>query len=232
MTNEERILLRLGGACAIAGALIFAISFAGHGDLPTHVSHEAALQFIAERPAWLLMHLGTIIAGMLWVFAFAALAGTLSSGGARAVGHLLVPSAIIGGLFVVFDYALDGYAFKLLADAWAASSGEEQAALSQTFDTMLAIGSGTFRAELLLFYGVTMLLAGLAVTLDGRYPVWFGGIGAAAGAVAMLFGLAGFAGIEFRADVLVFVAVLPIEGLWLLALGVLMWRRAGSNTLG
>ena len=116
----------------------------------------------------------------------------------------------------------------MLSGYGAAASGAERTALLQAFEAMLAIASGTFRAELLLFYGVTMLLAGLAVALDDLYPVWFGGVGAAAGMVVTLFGLAGFAGISFRADVLGFVAVLPIEGLWLLALGVLMWRRSSQ----
>jgi hypothetical protein len=36
-----------------------------------------------------------------------------------------------------------------------------------------------------------------------------------------------YAGISLtREDMLIFVVVLPIESLWLLALGVLMWRRA------
>lgn len=227
--REQRLLLRIGGVCAVAGALIFAISLGGHGDLPTHVSHVAALQYIADRSAWLLMHLGTIVAGLLWVFAFAALAGTLCSPEARAIGRLLVPSAVIGGLFLIFDYALDGYAFKVLADEWATSSGTHRANLEQIFDTMLVIASGTLRAELLLLYGVTVLLAELAVAVDGAYPAWFGSIGAVAGGVATLAGLTGVLGLGFRIDVLVFVVALPLEGLWLLTLGLLMWRRAGRS---
>jgi hypothetical protein len=226
LAREQILLLRIGGVCAVAGALIFVISLGGHGDLPTHISHVAGLQFIVDHTNWLLMHLGTIVAGLLWVFAFVALAGTLSSPEARAIGRLLVPSAIIGGLFLIFDYALDGYAFKVLADAWATSSGAQRANLEQTFDTMLAIATGTLRAELLLLYGVTVLLAGLAVALDGPYPAWFGGIGAVAGGVATLVALSGFLGLQFRVDVLVFVVALPLEGLWLLVLGILMWRRA------
>jgi hypothetical protein len=96
---------------------------------------------------------------------------------------------------------------------------------------MLVIASGTLRAELLLLYGVTVLLAGLAVALDGPYPAWFGAIGAVAGGVATLVALTGFLGLGFRIDVLVFVVALPLEGLWLLTLGLLMWRRARPHPL-
>jgi hypothetical protein len=230
MMSQQNLLLRIGGACAMAGAILYIVSFAGHGDLPTHVSHEAALQYIVNHTYWFLMHLGTIVAVLLWVFTFAALAATLAPGVPRALGTLLLPSAILGGLFVIFDYALDGYAFKVLADQWAVAPGERQADLMRIFDTMLTIASGTLRAELLLFYGVSVLLAGLAVALDGGYPRWFGALGAVAGALVVLMALLGFAGVSFRIDFLIFVIVLPLEGLWLLALGVLMWRRAGASS--
>jgi hypothetical protein len=129
-------------------------------------------------------------------------------------------------LFVVFDYSVDGYAFKALADTWAVAPGPEQAELLRTLDVLLALGSGTFRAELLLFYGLTVFLAGLAVAFDGGYPVWFGAIGAAAGAFVVAAGLLALAGTALRIDALVFAVILPIEGVWMLALGTMLWRRA------
>jgi hypothetical protein len=227
LAREQVLLLRIGGVCAVAGALIFVLSLAGHGDLPTHVSHVAGLQFIVDQSNWLLMHLGTILAGLLWIFAVAALAGTFTADASRALARLMVPSAVVGGIFLIFNYAVDGYAFKILANEWATSSGAQRANLEQAFDTILVIASGTLRAELLLFYGVTMLLTALAVTLDGAYPRWFGSIGAVASGLATLVALSSFLGLSFRVDVLVFVVALPLEGLWLLVLGLLMWRRGG-----
>jgi hypothetical protein len=143
LAREQVLLLRIGGVCAVAGALIFAISLGGHGDLPTHVSHVAALQYIADRSAWLPMHLGTIVAGLLWVFAVAMLAGTFTADAALALARLMVPSAVVGGIFLIFNYAVDGYAFKVLADEWATSSGAHRANLELAFDTILVIASGT-----------------------------------------------------------------------------------------
>jgi hypothetical protein len=230
--REQRILLRIGAICAILGPLVLAASFIPHGDLPTNestlVGEAAALGYIADHPIWLVIHLGTIVAGLLWVGAFAALASTLTPGAAGALSRLLVPSAIIGGTFLTFDYGVDGYALWALANEWAAASGPEKAQLLMMTDTALALLNGTFRSEIVILYGLTVLLAGLAVALDGRYPVWFGTIGAIAGAAVLVNGLLSYAGVSLtRQDFLVFVVILPVESLWLLALGVLMWRRAG-----
>ena len=235
LAHQEQLLLRIGAICAVAGPLLLAASFAPHGDLPTDnaslVGEAAALRYVANHPTWLLIHAATIVAGLLWVGAFTALAGTLAPGAAGALGRLLVPSAIVGGVFVVFDYGVDGYALKILADAWAAASEPQQAQLLLMADTAVWFLNGTFRSEIVVFYGLTVLLAGLAVALDGRYPVWFGGIGAAAGATVFVNGILSFAGASLSPvageDFLVFVVILPLESLWLLALGILMWQRAG-----
>ena len=174
LAGQHRILLRIGAICAITGPVVLFASFGPHGDLPTHVSTEAALRYVADHPAWLLIHLGNVVGAILAIGAFTALAGTLASAVAGALGRLLVPSAIVGGMFVIYDYGVDGYALWALAEEWAAAAGPERANALQMADTAIAILNGTFRSEILIFYGLTFLLAGLAVALDGRYPAWFG----------------------------------------------------------
>jgi hypothetical protein len=81
-------------------------------------------------------------------------------------------------VFVIFDYGIDGYAFKVLADAWAAASEPDKAQLQQMAEFAMWFLNGTFRSEILIAYGLTVLIAGVAVACDGWYPVWFGWIGA------------------------------------------------------
>ncbi|MGK5672150.1 hypothetical protein ACSNOB_04795 [Micromonospora sp. URMC 106] len=80
------------------------------------------------------------------------------------------------------------------------------------------------------FYGLTMLLAGLAVALDARYPRWIAVAGAIAGAVVLTNGLLAFAGVGLApaggTDLMLFVVVLPLESLRLMILGRIMWRHA------
>lgn len=229
-TVQERVLLRIGAICAVLGPLILFASFAPHGDLPTHVSTEAALHYITQHSLWLIIHLGNIVAALLAIGAFTALASTLRPGAASAVGRLLVPSAIVGGMFVIFDYGVDGFGLWALATEWSAATGSTQADIQLMADTAIAVLNGTFRAEILVFYGLTFLLAGVAVALDGRYPAWFGGIAAIAGGIVLLNGLLTFLDLSLpRQDFLVFVVIVPLESLWLLILGVLMWRQASRT---
>ena len=232
VTFQQQLLLRIGAICAISGPLVLVASFASHGDLPTNesalIGEAAALHYVASHSSWLIIHLATIVAGLLWVGAFTALAGTLAPGAAAALGRLLVTSAAMGGVFVIFDYGIDGYALKILADEWARASGPERAQLLLMAETAIWFLNGTFRAEIAVMYGLTVLIAGLAVTLDGRYPRWFGTTAAVAGAAVLVNALTSFAGIGLgNQDFLVFIVILPIENLWLAALGILMWRRAG-----
>jgi hypothetical protein len=234
MDSEQRTLMRIGAVCAIAGPLVLAASLAPHGDLRTRedslLGEEEALHQVAHHGAWMVIHLGTIVAGLIWVGAFAALAGTLHAGPARAFGRLLAPSAAVGGVFVVFDYGVDGYALKTLADQWATASGPEREALQRLAETGIWLLSGTFLSEIVILYGLSMALAGVAVTLDGRYPRWFGAAGAVAGVLVLGNGLLTFAGLDVSpaggTDLLVFVMILPLEALWLMILGCFMWRHA------
>jgi hypothetical protein len=231
--RQQQVLLRIGAGCAIAGPLVLAASFAPHGDLPTDVSTEAALRFVADHSAWLVVHLLTIVAALIWLGAFTALAHTLSPGVAGAIGRMLAPVAAVGATFVIFDYGIDGYALGVLATEWDAASGAQQVELVQRADTAIWLLNGTFRSEIFIFYGLTVLLAGLGIAFDRRYPTWFGGIGALAGAAVAVVALSSFSGTSLTPiegeDFFLFVTVLPVESAWLLALGVLMWRRASRE---
>jgi hypothetical protein len=132
----------------------------------------------------------------------------------------------------VFTFSVDGYVFKILADAWAASSGAEQASLLPMTDTLLKLLNGPFRIEIMVWYGLTFMLAGMLVAFDGRYPTWFGAIGASAGGAELVAGMASLAGSALTVagaglplDRLIFLLTMPLEGIWMLALGALMWRR-------
>lgn len=228
---EQKLLSRIGGACAIVGVVLLGTAIHVHGDLPASGPIEIALTYIVNLPGWLPIHLAMMTATVLMIAAFVSLGWTLADGGG-VIARLLVPGAIVGGTFSLFDYAVDGYAFYALAVDWAAASGQEQANLALMASAALRMLYGTGRTEIALFYGLTFLLAGLAVSLDGRYGHWFGGIGALLGASALAIGLSMLAGAKLAPDFFLFVVIVPIEGLWLLVLGARMWRRAGWAEAG
>jgi hypothetical protein len=213
----------------VAGTVLLATCIILHGDLPADVSIQAALGYIAARPSWFALHLGMMVADLLWIGGFVALAATLRGGRAGALAPWLLASALIGGPFSLLDYAIDGYAFGSLANDWASATGDRKADLQLMAETGLRLVYGTARTEIVAFYGLTFLLAGLAIALHGRCPRWFGAVGALAGGVVVVLGSAALGGAQLAPDKLVFVGIIPIEGVWLLVLGPLLWNSEKSS---
>jgi hypothetical protein len=132
-----RVVTRIGGTCFIVGTLLLAVCIHLHGDLPSDVSIEAALDYIVARPNWYALHLGMMLADMLWIGGFVALAARLRGGRASALAPWLLASALLGATLSLLDYAIDGYDFGSLAVDWAAATGGRQADVRQMFETGL-----------------------------------------------------------------------------------------------
>ena len=81
------------------------------------------------------------------------------------------------------------------------------------------------------FHGVPLILSGLAVALSRRYPPWLGWIGAAGGTASFLGGVRQFLGSVSGLERLVIVPA-QVVSLWMVAMGDLIWRRAGATRNG
>jgi hypothetical protein len=222
--DHSRLVARVGGVMFVLGTLLLALCIHLHGDFPSDVSIEAALNFIVAKPNWFALHLGMELADLMWIGGFVALGATLWTGRARWVAPWLVACVLLGGAFSLLDYAIDGYAFGSLANDWAVAAGQRKAELLTMVETGLRLIYGTARTEIIIFYGLTFCLAGLGLAFDGRFPPVFGWIGAAVGGLVAVLGSLSLGGASLAPDKLVFVGAIPIECVWLLVLGILLWR--------
>src|SRR4029453_12230326 len=111
--HRPHLLPCAAAACFIVGTLLLPTCLILHGDLPADVSMEAALSYIVAKP-WYALHLGMMLSDLLWIAGFVALAATLRTGRANDLAPWLLAAALIGGVFALFDYAVDGYAFGSL----------------------------------------------------------------------------------------------------------------------
>jgi hypothetical protein len=78
---------------------------------------------------------------------------------------------------------------------------------------------------------VPFILSGLAVATSGRYPTWLGGVGVVGGVGALVGGVLTFLDADIGRERL-FVVFAQIVSLWMMAMGALMWRRAGAAQYG
>lgn len=224
--SREQGFLQVGAVCAILGTVAYGVFGATHGDLEIPTT-EAALRFVAARPAWRTVHLVGIFAYLLWAGALVMLASSLIRGSAGALARLAQASLLIGTTFVAVDFSLDGIGLEALADAWANASASGQADLLRADDLFIVVlGATAWSAQLLV--GLSFFLYGMAVLRSREYPVWLAWVGVVAGAGWLAVGIALFVGAGFVEFDQVFLFQ-TLAALWMLGMGVLMGRRAGQS---
>ena len=120
--------------------------------------------------------------------------------------------------------AVDGIALKAMVDAWSAAPAERKEAAFYAAFAVRQVEIG-FASLASLLFGLTVIVYGAALIIDRTYPNWLGvfaiigGVLTAAAGVVMAY--TGFSGVAMAINM----PASSILLLWMLALGVLMWRR-------
>lgn len=224
---DQPVMLRIGGVCAILGALVSVAAGTAVGNVTSTYGPQGVLSYIAARPEWYwpVGHLGFITGALLWVGTFVAFVRYASPGTSRVLGRLAAGSALVGASIHAIDSSISAYGLGALARAWASAAAGQQAELIETSRLLLWILKGTWAGVLTFFHGVPFVLIGLAVVFDPRQPTWFGTIAALAGLGSVAAGVARFVGAGFFPDFL-FVWFAVLVSMWMVGLGIVMWPRA------
>lgn len=223
---RERRLLRLGAVYAVLGTIVNIVISAAHGDLPESAT-QASLSFVATRDSWGVVHLGGIVGVFLWVGALVALASSIGRGAGSTFARLGTASAFVGAAIHAVFFSIDGFALKRTADAWQTASPTERVGWLQAGDLVLLLQDSQFVSAIAFLLGLPFVLFGLAVAFSRSYPVWLGWAGFTAGAGALFTGMTRFVGLNFISDPVLFGVFGLGVSLWMVIIGVLMWRRAG-----
>jgi len=228
--TREQMFLRIGAMCAILGAVVSVAAGAGFGNITNELGTEAVLRYVSSRPDWYwpTVQLGFIIGALLWVGALAALASSLTRGAGWALGRWGAASVIVGATIHVVDSSINGFGLTALAHAWAAAPVSDQASLLLAGRVLLWILGGTWASVLSFFHGVPFVLFGLAVVLDRSYPNWLGWFGFVGGLGSLICGVAMFLGVGL-VPVGLFIVFAVVVSVWMVVMGVLMWRRAAAT---
>jgi len=215
---------RIGAGAAIIGPIVLLVATMLHPSGADPNDPVAAFSEYAADRLWVATHLMAFVGAFLMVICLFALARSLEGDRLRPLADLAVLVAFAALATAAILQAVDGVALKSMVDRWAAApDAQKQAA----FEAALAvrhveIGVAGFSGFL---FGMTGVLFGVALAASKTYPVWLGwlailgGGGTVAGGVLTMF--TGFSSVEMNVAMPSNIIML----VWLVATGVVMWRR-------
>ncbi len=224
----DRSLFRLGGASAVLGALLGMVGNLIHPVTPID-DPEGVAQVIADSEIWIPVHLVIFLGLVLMLGGLVALSHSIRRGSAGALARFGLLAAIAGATIGLVDVILDGVAARQLAQEWAAAPANQKAAAlalvhaNETINFALASGLN------FVFAAVTFILFGLAVVLSDVYPRWLGWVALLAGFASIGAGLIqASVGEPTDASRILTIIGPTVITLWLLLIGILMWRKGRS----
>jgi hypothetical protein len=229
MTDRDRLISRIGGTAAVCGALLGLVGNLIHPVTPMD-DPEGVARVIADSGAWIVIHIAIVIGIMLMLGGLVAIYHSIRGGTAEVLARFGLFAGVAGITVGLILVTLDGVAAPQLAEEWAEASPARQAtalALVHAEETLNFALASLFN---ILFAGVTFILLGLAVALSDAYPRWLGWIVVAAGIGSIAAGLIqAFTGEPSDASRVLTIIGPTVITLWLLAMGILLIRRAAST---
>ncbi len=219
------IPLKLGAVTAIAGPIFLIAGTMLHPLGADPSDPVAAFTEYAANDLWIGSHLSQFLGVAIMFVGLVALNDSLKG---ERFAYLAMLGVFVGVAALAISavlQAVDGVALKLMFDDWvSASEGQKQSAFQATLAVRrIEIGLAGFMAFL---FGSALALFASAVAFSTIYPTWLGwlgmvgGIGTSAGGLLMMF--SGFSPIAMTVA-MPFSLILVV---WMIVIGVLMWRRA------
>ncbi len=225
---EDSSLLRVGAISAIAGAVVLFVATLLHPTDADPNDAVAAFREYAADSLWIASHLGQFLGIALIVAGLLALYLNLLSGGGAAWARLGMVGAVASLTLVAVLQAVDGIALKAMVDAWVAAPPEREMAAFQAAFGVRQIEVG-LASMVSLVFGITVILYGIAILRSDLYPGWLGWLGVAGGlatgASGVVMAYAGFSGLAMGISM----TASSVLVLWVLTMGVLMWRYGPQN---
>ena len=217
--------IKVGAVLAIAGGLVTLV-FNGLHPHPSDPSPDAFLREVAAHPYWTTLHLGLSLGVLLIVGALASLTDVLRQERGGLLARFGLLTVLLGAALFLVNFAIDGLAMQSIARAWTTAAPAEQAMALRVADALDRANFGLYTFETLLLPGLPFILYGLALVVSGTYARPLGWIAVLGGSVSFVAGLVqAYDGRSATAS-LVFIAGSMLVTVWMLVLGLAMWRQA------
>lgn len=227
---QERTLFRIGAVSLIVGFVLTIVHVAllvVDAPLSDPGDTEAFIQSIVDSSIWAGIHVLVLVPLLLGVGGLLALYRSITGEPGAALAQLGFAAALMGAAITSVSVAiLGGGAMKELAGAWAAAADKEVPFAVAKATILVSFDIGSWGN--LVFYGVAPILYGLAISLTGIYPKWLGWVAVVGGVGGVLIQIVQFSQGVSQVTIGVYVASFLVVTLWLVVMGVLMWRKAGA----
>ena len=223
---DETTLIRLGGWFLIIGAILGMISNVFHPRNPQIEIYQKQIETVARSQIWVVDHLVWGFAGVLMLFGFIALSRSFKTEPARTWGRFAYILAIVNTSLWVVLIGIDGLASKSTHSAWFAATGSEASIALHVAEALEHIDVALFSMYIMLFFGINLLLYGIATVHSLQYPKWMGYCVALLAIGSFIVGwIQASNGLSFLITNVLFASFASFEMLWTLAMGVLLLRR-------
>ncbi len=216
---------RVGAVFAVTGSVLLFLGTSLHPMQADPNDAVAAFTEYAADRLWVTSHLTQLAGVALMVAALLILAQRLEASG-TALPRLAAGGAIASLAATTALQAVDGIALKAMVDSWALAPAAQK---EITFHAAFAVRQVEvgLASTLSILFGLTVTVYGVALLRDGTFPKWVAGMAILGGVPTAIAGVVmaytGFSGLAMAIN-------MPAGSLllvWMLAVGVLMWRRGG-----
>ncbi len=223
---SERHMMQIGAISGIVGAVIFAAANMLHPRSPDIEVYARQIETVAGSDIWIADHLLLLIGGVLIAGFLVALHRTMLDGLAGALSRLAYFGALASTSVLTVLVGLDGMASKATHDAWASATGADIGVALRVAEAMEEIDVGVFSAWIILFFGATFILYGLAVAMSDNFPKWLGWVAAVLGVVSLGVGFyQAFDGLSVAVTNVAFTGAATLLTVWVLVMAILMERK-------
>jgi hypothetical protein len=221
----DRPYLRVGGGAAVAGGILGIVGNLLHPRY-SDISDVEMYRRIAGSGRFQVADLLIIVALLMTVVGFVAVAQAMSAERGRVLARLGSHAALVGGTIAIAGISLDLYAFKQSADIFASAAANDRAGAFWATNAIDHINTGIFGAWTIVFLGAAPLLIGVAVVLSRQWATWIGIGGIAGGALCCAVGFINLSRQDQATTQIPFLVGSLLVTVFLIATGTLLWRDA------
>ena len=228
----ERTLTRIGSISMVIGAILFTAANMLHPRSPDIEVTAEQVETVADSSIWLTGHLLLGLGALLMLGGLVALQRSITSQPGASWARLGYVAALLSTGLVVVLMGVDGIASKVVHDAWASAAGPDKAVALAISEAVEEIDIGLFSMYIIVFFGATFILYGLAVALSEVYPKWLGWVAVGLGSASLIVGtVQAYNGLSVLGTNYLFSGVASLLTIWVLVMGIMMWRktRAGAS---